>query len=264
MPVEVARPVYIVQLFKKYPLAVICTYLPYLLSVLKHCEEQKLSSAELFKGLKFMLIYGDLILPPLRDLLEEKLGGCKVYELHSIPEAGGYFSECKAKAGLHVFEDYCFVEIMDPEEDKVLAPGEIGELVITSLWSRATSYIHYRSGDFASLDTSPCSCGRSHARLTIWGRKEWTLSLNGKKVYNRDVEEVLYAYPETITKCYQYGKTVEGNLLVRTAYDPEKTADKGLLKESLKKAFQERKGIKAEIELIPPEQATFYQDRRFI
>jgi phenylacetate-coenzyme A ligase PaaK-like adenylate-forming protein len=64
-----------------------------------------------------------------------------------------YGGDCAEHAGIHMFEDQCLVEVVD------------GRLVITSFIRRTQPLIRYELGDLAQLDTSPCACGRSLARI---------------------------------------------------------------------------------------------------
>jgi phenylacetate-CoA ligase len=77
-----------------------------------------------------------------------------------------YGGDCAEHAGIHVFEDQCLVEVVD------------GRLVVTSFIRRTQPLIRYELGDLAELDTSPCACGRSLARMgAIAGRADDVLDL---------------------------------------------------------------------------------------
>ncbi|WP_378955699.1 phenylacetate--CoA ligase family protein [Pelosinus sp. sgz500959] len=77
----------------------------------------------------------------------------------------GIGGECHCADGLHLQEDCFFPEIIDPESGQVLASGEMGELVLTSLTLEAMPMIRYRTGVQGALDGSPCACGRTLVRL---------------------------------------------------------------------------------------------------
>lgn len=77
-----------------------------------------------------------------------------------------YGGDCAEHVGIHVFEDQCLVEVVD------------GRLVVTSFIRRTQPLIRYELGDLAELDTSPCACGRSLARMgAIAGRADDVLDL---------------------------------------------------------------------------------------
>jgi phenylacetate-CoA ligase len=78
--------------------------------------------------------------------------------------------EClEAKAGLHMFEDHFLPEVINPATLEPQAPGETGELVITTLTKEAFPLLRYRTRDLTSLNYAPCICGRTMARISVYG-----------------------------------------------------------------------------------------------
>jgi phenylacetate-coenzyme A ligase PaaK-like adenylate-forming protein len=107
----------------------------------------------------------------------------------------GVSCECiEAQAGLHVNEDHFLVEAVDPASGRPLPDGQRGELVFTTLTKEAMPVVRYRTGDIASLDRSPCPCGRTLVRMSkVAGRKDDMLVIRGVNVYPSEVEAVLVA-----------------------------------------------------------------------
>jgi phenylacetate-coenzyme A ligase PaaK-like adenylate-forming protein len=84
--------------------------------------------------------------------------------------------------------------VVDPETGRQLGPGDRGELVFTTLTRDAMPVLRYRTGDIASLDPSPCVCGRTLVRMSkVTGRKDDMLVIRGVNVYPSEVEAVLVA-----------------------------------------------------------------------
>ncbi len=107
------------------------------------------------------------------------------------PGVGG---ECEHKQGMHIFEDSFYPEIIDPDTGKVLPPGSIGELVLTTLTKEAFPMIRYRTRDITSLDYTQCSCGRTMVRMKkTMGRSDDMLIIRGVNVFPSQIEEVLVA-----------------------------------------------------------------------
>ena len=92
-----------------------------------------------------------------------------VIEIYSVPEllGPGIAGTCSAHNGLHIQEDYFYPEIVDPVTGKAMAEHEQGELVLTTLGKEAMPVLRYRTGLFAALDRTPCTCGRTLARLIV-------------------------------------------------------------------------------------------------
>lgn len=110
----------------------------------------------------------------------------------------GVSNECvEAQRGSHVFEDHFLVEALDPESGDPVAAGEVGELVFTTLTKEALPVVRYRSGDLASLDPSPCVCGRTHVRMSlVVGRTDDMLVVRGINVFPSQVEAVVVQFAE--------------------------------------------------------------------
>ena len=109
----------------------------------------------------------------------------------------GVAGECQELAGMHINEDWFIPEIIDPETEEVLPPGEKGELVITCLGKEALPLVRYRTGDITRLMYEPCRCGRTTVRMeNISGRADAMLVIRGVNVFPTQIEEVLLQIPE--------------------------------------------------------------------
>jgi phenylacetate-CoA ligase len=106
----------------------------------------------------------------------------------------GVAGECLCKNGMHVSEDAFIAEIIDPETCQVLPPGNVGELVLTSISKEALPMIRYRTRDITSLDYATCGCGRTMVRMKkTMGRSDDMLIIKGVNVFPSQIEEVLVA-----------------------------------------------------------------------
>jgi phenylacetate-coenzyme A ligase PaaK-like adenylate-forming protein len=123
----------------------------------------------------------------------------KALDIYGLSEVIGPGVSCEcieAQAGLHVNEDHFLVEVIDSATGRQLGPGERGELVFTTLTREAMPVLRYRTGDVASLDPSPCVCGRTLTRMSkVFGRIDDMLVIRGVNVYPSEIEAVLVAEP---------------------------------------------------------------------
>lgn len=97
----------------------------------------------------------------------------RVFDKYGSREFSGIAYECTEHQHHHIVDECYIVELL--VDGRPAAPGEVGEIVITDLFNRATPMIRYRIGDLAvAVDESvPCACGRSHSRLgQIEGRTQ--------------------------------------------------------------------------------------------
>ena len=124
----------------------------------------------------------------------EKTLGIKAYDIYGLTELSGpgVSFECSAQSGMHVNEDHFIAEIIDPDTEEVLPEGSIGELVFTAVDKEAFPMIRYRTHDVCSLTREPCSCGRTHVRMTrLMGRTDDMLIIRGVNVFPSQIETVL-------------------------------------------------------------------------
>ncbi|MGF3495285.1 MAG: phenylacetate--CoA ligase family protein [Methanothrix sp.] len=132
-----------------------------------------------------------------RQELEEAFG-IKAYDSYGLSEmfGPGVAFECQEQNGLHIWEDHFLVEILDSDGNPC-APGERGELVLTSLTKEAMPLIRYRTGDVTYLLEDGCSCGRTSRKLhRFLGRADDMLVVRGINVFPSQIEDVLLSIPE--------------------------------------------------------------------
>lgn len=132
-----------------------------------------------------------------RKELEEALH-IKAYDSYGLSEmmGPGVAFECQEQSGLHIWEDHFLIEILDKDE-KPCAPGEPGELVITSLTKEAMPLIRYHTGDVTYIMDGKCSCGRTSRKLhRFLGRADDMLIVRGINVFPSQIEDVLVSIPE--------------------------------------------------------------------
>ncbi|MDF1530959.1 MAG: phenylacetate--CoA ligase [Methanosarcinales archaeon] len=127
-----------------------------------------------------------------RRELEEALG-IDAYDSYGLSEmfGPGVAFECQEKDGLHIWDDHFLVEVLDKNKENV-APGERGELVLTSLTKEAMPLIRYRTGDITIIRDDECPCGRTHTILDkVVGRADDMLIVRGINVFPSQIEGVL-------------------------------------------------------------------------
>jgi phenylacetate-CoA ligase len=144
-------------------------------------------------SLRRALLLGESMSEKSRGDLEEALPVQiqTAYGLSEVPGPGIAY-ECRERQGLHINEDHFIAEIIDPESANPLAPGETGELVLTTLTAKAFPLIRFRTGDLASLSTEKCPCTRSFARLeSVQGRADRLVVIRGIKLHPQLIHTVM-------------------------------------------------------------------------
>jgi phenylacetate-CoA ligase len=145
-------------------------------------------------SLKYGLFGAEPWSEKMREEISERLGiiATDNYGLSEVM-GPGVAGECQECNGLHVNEDHFLVEILDPETLEPVMPGEIGELVITTLTKEAFPVIRYRTRDLTRMIPDPCPCGRTLHRIQrIMGRTDDMLIIKGVNVFPTQIEAVLF------------------------------------------------------------------------
>lgn len=129
----------------------------------------------------------------------EQMMGVKAYNSFGMSEmcGPGVGFECQEQNGLHFWEDYYIVEIVDPETLEPVPDGEIGELVLTTLNREAMPLLRYRTRDLTRVLGRTCPCGRNHIRLDrMRGRSDDMIVLRGVNIFPIQIEKILMQFKE--------------------------------------------------------------------
>ena len=128
-----------------------------------------------------------------RKYIKEKLG-IELYDIYGLTEiyGPGIGISCDAQNGMHYWDDYVYIEIIDPKPGKTLPDGEEGEIVITTLVKEGAPLIRFRTHDISRIIPGECPCGRKHPRLDIIkGRSDDMFKVHGVNMFPSQVEELL-------------------------------------------------------------------------
>lgn len=129
----------------------------------------------------------------------EEMMGVKAYNSFGMSEmcGPGVGFECQEQNGLHFWEDYYIVEIVDPETLEPVPDGEVGELVLTSLCREAMPLLRYRTRDLTRVLGRTCPCGRNHVRIDrMRGRSDDMMVLRGVNIFPIQIEKILMTFSE--------------------------------------------------------------------
>ena len=179
--------------------------------------------------------------------------GVKAYNSFGMSEmcGPGVGFECKEQNGLHFWEDYYIVEIVDPETLEPVPDGEIGELVLTSIKREAMPLLRYRTRDLTRVLGRTCPCGRNHVRIDrMKGRSDDMMVLRGVNIFPIQIEKILMNFKELASN-YLITLTTDqdnDNMTVEVELEELFTDDYGRL-ESLRKEVTRQ--LKDEILLTP-------------
>ncbi len=136
-----------------------------------------------------------------RKRIEQNLH-VKAYNSYGISEmmGPGVAFECTEQNGLHIWEDYFIVEIIDPVTLEPVPDGELGELVLTTINREGMPLLRYRTRDLTRILPGECPCGRHHKRLArLQGRSDDMIILKGVNIFPIQIEKILLKFKELST-----------------------------------------------------------------
>lgn len=197
----------------------------------------------------------------MRREIEKKLK-IKAYDIYGLSEISGpgVAMECNRFCGKHIYEDYFYPEIIDPETLQPLPYGQKGELVFTTLTKECIPLVRYRTRDICTLYAEPCDCGRTLVRMSkIEGRSDDMLIIRGVNIFPSQIETVLLNIGGMIGPHYQIILDKKGSLdtmeiqveLNENAFSDEvKVIEQ--LKARISHDMQSMLGISAKITIVSP------------
>ncbi len=194
----------------------------------------------------------------MRQCIETN-SGIKAYDIYGLSEiiGPGVAMECREQAGPHIFEDFFYPEIIDPQTGAPLPDGEEGELVLTTLSKKAMPMIRYRTRDITALAQDRCACGRTLRRMKrISRRSDDMFIVRGVNVYPSQIETALLRVEGALPH-YQIILTRDqglDQLEVQVEVTPEVFADTvGALERlqgQLNKSIETTIGLRAQVRLV--------------
>lgn len=129
----------------------------------------------------------------MRNYIRENLG-IELYDIYGLTEiyGPGIGINCSEQSGMHYWDDYLYIEIIDPKTGKPVPDGEEGEIVITTLVKEGAPLIRFRTHDISRIIPGQCNCGRIYPRLDIIkGRSDDMFKVHGVNMFPSQVEELL-------------------------------------------------------------------------
>jgi len=196
----------------------------------------------------------------MRRELEKKLN-INAFDIYGLSEVmgPGVAADCLEHKGLHVYEDYFLPEIINPETFQPVAPGEVGELVFTTLTKEALPLFRYRTKDLTSITYDKCSCGRTMARISKFkGRSDDMLIIRGVNVFPSQIEAALLEMGETsphymmVVDREDNLDTLEVLVEVDESYFSDEIRELENLSRRISKVLKEALGVAVKVKLVEP------------
>ncbi len=134
----------------------------------------------------------------MRNRIKGELG-IQIYDIYGLTEiyGPGIGISCDYECGMHYWDDYIYLEVIDPKTGKNVSDGDWGEIVITTLVKEGAPLIRFRTHDMSRIIPGECPCGSKYPRIdTIMGRSDDMMKIKGVNVFPKQIEEILATFPE--------------------------------------------------------------------
>jgi len=206
---------------------------------------------------------GQAVSKAFQDDLEAAMpAGFRVYNNYGTTESGGPIVSIPCPHSHHddemhfINEDTILTEILDPVSLEPVGPGEVGEVVVTTLDKEASPVVRWRTHDLVRLSQRPydCRCGRNGMPLIgrLIGRSDDMLKVRGVIVYPSQIEDVIAATPGTVTEAWQIfvDKRDQSYETITVAIEQQRGSDRPLdeLAQAVAHSLSSRLGLKVPVE----------------
>ena len=155
--------------------------------------------------------------------------GVEFYDIYGLTEVygPGIGINCQHGHGMHVWSDFVYVEIIDPETGELLPDGEWGEIVLTTLQKEGAPLIRFRTHDLSRIIPDECPCGHNeHPRIDIiTGRSDVMMKIHGVNVFPAQIEEVLATFPQLSSEYQIRLSHLDGRDTMRIYVETDGTQD---------------------------------------
>ena len=190
------------QMMQDMESTVICATSSYALLLAEEIQKRGISKEKI--KLKKGVIGSERWSDKMRERIATELG-IELYDIYGLTEiyGPGIGINCEYNSGMHYWDDFIYIEIIDPVTGENLPDGETGEIVITTLVKEGAPLIRYRTHDLSRIIPEKCKCGRCFPKIdVIMGRTDDMMKIKGVNVFPSQIEEILGTFEE-ISSEYQ-------------------------------------------------------------
>jgi phenylacetate-CoA ligase len=252
VPVGAGRTLLQLKLMKELAVTVLTAIATYPLRLIEvaRAEEFDLGALRLRVGIFGSEMWSD----ELRARIERELA-IRSFDIIGMTETGGpgLGIDCEARAGIHIWEDHYYPEVVDPMTGTVVADGTAGELVISTLTREGLPLVRYRTHDLTRVvSRGPCACGRTALRIDrLQGRTDDMVIYKGVNFYPAQVERVLLRQPGVSHEYQILLEQTGGGERMTVSVEVESGADAALA-ERLRRELQDFVGLAPQVRLCAP------------
>ncbi|MEG1562709.1 MAG: aldehyde dehydrogenase family protein, partial [Bacteroides sp.] len=166
-----------------------------ILSIAEYVDKNKINDLKIEK----IVTGGEHLFPDAKAYIAKMLGTKKFASTGYLSNDTGCIGfQCEACSGTvhHIHEDYCIMEVVDPETNAPLPDGKAGKILVTNFNRTLMPLIRYDIGDMGRILIEKCTCGRKVRLMELLGRSDDTLIIGGGNIGLDAIAEVVGCFPE--------------------------------------------------------------------
>jgi len=214
-------------------------------------------------SVKNALVSGGPLFPAMRDWYAAQ--GINIKQCYGTAELGLIAFETDAADNGMIIAENCIVEIVRPGTADPVAPGEVGEVVVTT-FDPHYPLIRFATGDLSAILPGQSSCGRTNDRLKGWmGRADQTTKVRGMFVHPRQIAKIVKSFPEMGRARLEVSET-EGK--DQMTFICELPHNDDAVSEQIAQSVRSECRLRADIRIVPlnslPNDGKVIEDRRAI
>ncbi len=188
----------------------------------------------------------------MRNRIAKELG-VSLYDIYGLTEVygPGIAISCDYENGMHYWDDYVYIEIVNPKTGEPVPDGEIGEIVITTLKKQGAPLIRYRTHDLSRKLVGECPCGSKYPRIdTIIGRTDDMIKVKGVNIFPSQVDDLLKEIEGASSEFQIMIDHIDGKDILTLFVEANKHANKYELEMELSEKFKSRIGLTPVVKVV--------------
>ena len=232
---------------------VICATASYALVLAEEVEKRGLSDQIC---LKTGIIGSERWSDKMRGYIQRTLH-IDTFDIYGLTEiyGPGIGIDCPSHNGMHIFDDYVYVEIIDPKTGLPVEDGEEGEIVLTTLVKEGAPLLRFRTHDISRIIPGKCPCGCDYPRIDIIrGRSDDMFKVHGVNIFPVQIEEILAAF-DGVTSEYRidiaHDDTNNRDMMMITAEANGATVNFEATGREIRAAVKSKIGCTPKVNVVP-------------
>ena len=237
------------QMMQDLKSTVICATSSYALLLAEQVEARGLKDKIcLKKGVIGSERWGEKMRNRIQSIL-----GIELYDIYGLTECygPGIGINVPGEDAINIFDDYVYIEILDPQTGKPVPEGEIGEITLTTLVKEGAPLFRFRTHDLAAFVKEPSPSGLKYPRITqILGRSDDMVKVKGNIIFPSTIEDVIKSVPGTSSEYRALIEHADGKDKMTLSVEVEGGTDRTEVALAIAYNFKQKYNMTPEVKVV--------------